>query len=646
MQETAWNDIRQRSALGWALLTMALAFLTLVLLRTAWLCDDAYISFRTVDNFVNGYGLTWNVTERVQAYTHPLWMFLIAAVYFFTGEIFLTAIFVSVVVSTLAVAIMIYAPGRSTMLALLAILILMFSRAFVDYSTSGLENPLSHLLLAVFLLLSFRDTQNHRTLFWMALIASLAALNRMDLILLYLPALAWALFRRRSWRATAAVLGGFLPFVAWELFSVVYYGFPFPNTAYAKLGTGIESNEMLVQGLHYFSHTWQRDPLTLVAIVCALLTPALVRDGRQAALAAGLALYLLYIVKIGGDFMGGRFFATPLFLSVALMSRIPIKRHPLYWTPVLVAAVALSLTKPHAPPLTSHDFGVNRRDFKDENGIGDERMFYFQESSLALWQPGKEMPTSRFANEGRAYRRMDQPLTRVHGSVGYRGYFAGPKAFIIDYYALADPLLARMPARYSNAWRIGHFTRLVPKGYEETANTNQNTIDDKNLAQFYDRLKNITRGPLWRRDRWRDILLMNLGRYDHLIDNDRYRFPNLRQARIEIISAPKEPGTTWNAPGNLILSMAGVNIDMGGTRQASQLEISLDNNDKYQLLFMHNHQVMAKMNIEAERIPGKGGLQVYTVDIPPAAKKGFDALRIFPYRGDNKYSLGHVRLIP
>ena len=31
-----------------------------VLLRTAWLCDDAYITFRTVDNFINGFGLRWN----------------------------------------------------------------------------------------------------------------------------------------------------------------------------------------------------------------------------------------------------------------------------------------------------------------------------------------------------------------------------------------------------------------------------------------------------------------------------------------------------------------------------------------------------------------------------------------------------------
>lgn len=33
----------------------------------AWVCDDAYISFRVVDNALHGYGLRWNVDERLRA---------------------------------------------------------------------------------------------------------------------------------------------------------------------------------------------------------------------------------------------------------------------------------------------------------------------------------------------------------------------------------------------------------------------------------------------------------------------------------------------------------------------------------------------------------------------------------------------------
>lgn len=119
-----------------------------VVFRTAWLAEDAFITFRTVDNFINGYGLTWNIGERVQAYTHPLWMFLVSACYFATREISLTTMFLSLAVSSTAVWIFVRNVADSAWAAL-GVLVIIASRAFIDYSTSGLENPLTHLLLAL-----------------------------------------------------------------------------------------------------------------------------------------------------------------------------------------------------------------------------------------------------------------------------------------------------------------------------------------------------------------------------------------------------------------------------------------------------------------------------------------------------------------
>ncbi|NMC80234.1 MAG: hypothetical protein GYA59_12795, partial [Chloroflexi bacterium] len=139
---------------GLAPVLLLLGAFFVLALRRAWLSDDAYITFRTVDNLVHGYRLTWNVTERVQAYTHPLWMFLVSLFYFFTHEIYHTAIAVSLGLSLAAVALL--AVGtRSRRAAAVAVFLLCLSNAYVDYSTSGLENPLTHLLLVAFLLLYF-----------------------------------------------------------------------------------------------------------------------------------------------------------------------------------------------------------------------------------------------------------------------------------------------------------------------------------------------------------------------------------------------------------------------------------------------------------------------------------------------------------
>jgi hypothetical protein len=45
---------------------------------------------------------------------------------------------------------------------------------------------------------------------------------------------------------------GSLPLLAWLGFATFYYGFPLPNTYYAKLSTGISRADYLKQGWFYF----------------------------------------------------------------------------------------------------------------------------------------------------------------------------------------------------------------------------------------------------------------------------------------------------------------------------------------------------------------------------------------------------------
>lgn len=59
-------------------LAAGVVLLATVMIRSAWLSDDGLITFRTIDHFVNGGGLRFNLAERVQSYTHPLWLFLLA----------------------------------------------------------------------------------------------------------------------------------------------------------------------------------------------------------------------------------------------------------------------------------------------------------------------------------------------------------------------------------------------------------------------------------------------------------------------------------------------------------------------------------------------------------------------------------------
>lgn len=151
--------------------------------------------------------------------------------------------------------------ARSPYIAALGILILAASKSFVDYSTSGLENPLTNLLIVLFMLVFYSTRRNSRSIFWLSLIAALAALNRMDTLLLFAPPLIYKLYKSPTFRSIIAALLGFLPFLFWEAFSLWYYGFLFPNTAYAKLDTGIRAAQLLHQGIGYFISSAKYDPI-------------------------------------------------------------------------------------------------------------------------------------------------------------------------------------------------------------------------------------------------------------------------------------------------------------------------------------------------------------------------------------------------
>lgn len=606
-------------------------FFTILFLRTAWLCDDAYITFRVVDNVVNGYGLRWNVNERVQPYTHPLWMLLHIPVYAITREIFITGIFLSFAVSLLTIILFTLIIAQNPSQALLSASILGFSRAFIDYSSSGLENPLSHLLLLLFFAVFISNKYTSSKLFILSLLACLATLNRQDCILIYIPPLIYAwLQAEQKKQATLLLILGFIPLILWELFSIIYYGFPFPNTAYAKLGTGIWKTDLIRQGLWYYAWTWKKDFISLLAIILAILIPFYRRQTRLWMCSLGMFLYGLYILWIGGDFMGGRFFSPLILLATILITRYAQLDQFKLGIPAIGIFIATSLIQPHAPILTGAQFGKDTSNFKDEHGIGDERMFYFQVASLAHWSPGKPMPANAFANQGRQYRAMNKPITKVHGSVGYRGYLAGPLAYIIDYYALTDPLLARLPAIYQPKWRIGHFVRHIPDGYEASANSEQNYIKDPQLAQFYEYLKQITRGPIWSTQRWIHILKMNLGLYNHLIDNDKYRFPKLiRTTYDQIKNNPSSNNTTLNIP------KYGIEIQFNQILKKENITIELDSYDTFVILFFKDNHWIDRTFIYPSNPHTSETFTTYHISPPFFARHyGYNAIRIFTYPGD------------
>lgn len=492
----------------------------IVLLRAAWVNEDAYITMRTVDNFIHGYGLRWNVAERVQTFTHPLWLFLISIFYFFTNEAFYTLMFVSYITSLavfFAIAVHIKKPKLASLAALT---ILIFSKAYVDFASSGFENPATHLLLAVFLALFLENADdnfsNGRSIFFMGLLASLAATNRMDTVLFFVPSLLLIFIKRPKLDALKYVLLGFLPFIIWEIFSIVYYGFPFPNTAYAKLYTGVPRRDLIEHGVLYVLNSLNWDPLTLLTISAGVGLALIQGTWKERSVAIGVLLYVSYVVWIGADYMSGRFFSAALVVSVILLIRQFRNARLTEGYIILVLIFAIAFASP-TPTLMNAVEGYSTSPGRvDVNKIVDWRTSSFQTSGLLAAQKGVAQPHHPWALEGLHFKQINRKFV-IYSNVGYVGYFAGPQVYIIDPYALTDSFLARLKPIKKPDWFVGHFDRAIPNGYLDTLKKGTNLFENRGLGEFYEKMTLIVRGPIFSWERFVAIWKMNTGQYDYLL---------------------------------------------------------------------------------------------------------------------------------
>lgn len=478
-----------------------------VVIRTAWVGEDAFITLRTIDNFINGFGLTWNINQRVQAYTHPLWMFVLSAAYIFTREPYYTTIALSILISLSSIYLLLSSRKLDASSASSVVIILALSKAFTDYSTSGLENPLSHFLLMLFLVLYLDQAEkpDNRKLVLLALTASFAGLNRLDLLLIFFPPLAFAIWRSRKSRIILPILAFIVPLAAWEVFSLLYYGFPFPNTAYAKLNVSIPKKDMIEQGIIYFLNSLSADPITLVMISSGVIL-GLRKSHSLKILSLSTALYLTYVTWAGGDFMSGRFFTVPLLASVFIIGLTVSGKHELI-RGLFVIAIVLGFMAPYPSILSTSTYGSQIEERIDQNGIADERAYYYQKVGLLNHERNAHLPYHRWKQEG--ININGEQAVVLRRTIGFFGYYAGPTVHIIDPLALSDPLLARLPCK--DDWRVGHYEREIPEGYYESLLADENLIEDEEIAALYDRLSIIVSQPVFSPGRVTEILSYNLG---------------------------------------------------------------------------------------------------------------------------------------
>lgn len=514
-----------------ALLAVAVVMGLFVFFKNAWVSDDAYIIFRSIDQLLQGNGPVWNPHERVQVYTSPLWYGLLALAGTVSSDHYLNVIVVSLSAWCLCLAIMWRMAAHSGRL-LLWVMLLVASTAFFDYTSSGLENVLAYLVVLGYLWqysCLFRrmecpevGTSAGSSAVRVLLLFGVMLCVRLDLGLLLFPPTVYALARarslrsRRSWVYSLAL--SLAPIFLFTLFCLVYYGFPVGNPAYAKLGGGVDRASLVGQGLNYLLSSLRHDSATVLVILLGVTIGGAGFAGRHyRAVALGIVAFLAYVVFIGGDFMQGRFLSVAYLVGatvlVSSLQRVASPR-PL-GASLVMASLYLSLY-PHTPLTSPFDYSS----MEVEDGIADERGFYFEEMSLHAYlqhQPSSgEFPRHSLAAAGEQFREDDEVALYVYPNVGIFGYRAGTEKIIVDPLGLTDPLLARLPA--ASIPRVGHFERTLPGGYVKSILSEGEALEDPRLDSYNSVLKIATQGEvLFSWERLWTIVKLNVGAYDDLL---------------------------------------------------------------------------------------------------------------------------------
>ncbi|HZD75401.1 MAG TPA: hypothetical protein VE218_00255 [Acidobacteriaceae bacterium] len=279
-----------------------------------FMTDSAYISLRSSERAIEGYGLSWNdLRPAVDGFGNLLWVLLCAGLGGLGMKLEPAAHLlgiVSTVAGIAAVAAQVYRdyPAKLRFLsALSACLALSLSAPIAVWSLGGLEQPLLAALLAWAAYFGIRwvttAKARPRDADAMGLLLGLAVLSRADAVLFtglfYAGAVLADGVRPRTLIARARLLPiPILFFAGQEIFRREYYGAWLANTGYVT----VDFTHRLYTGLHYELYGGRSEFvfLLLAAVGCVALWIA---GKRKQVIFLGTvsAGWLLYILTVGGD---------------------------------------------------------------------------------------------------------------------------------------------------------------------------------------------------------------------------------------------------------------------------------------------------------------------------------------------------------
>lgn len=324
-------------------------------LQIRFIQDDVYTSFRYVKNFLNGKGLVFNEGARVEGYTNFLWVILLSGISTLTNNSFLNlplesiAQFLSIGFSVLVLfltfllsrkillgdegeSIPLLKYCRNRAMTLLPVFMFAFTTPLVYWGVSAMETSLfvSLILLSIFFYLNNKPAQINKNFIIASVLCSLTrpeGIIFFGMISIHKTFVNFISLERESHKEKfrlvfdkyyfKEILFFAAPVFAYLIFRLIYYGYPFPNTYYAKTEFTFK---FLVRGWKYFYDFARAYLLFGIFLFLPLILLKNKKMIKEFSLLCGLTLsWILVVIFIGGDVLPIQRFFLPIIPLIYIL---------------------------------------------------------------------------------------------------------------------------------------------------------------------------------------------------------------------------------------------------------------------------------------------------------------------------------------
>lgn len=283
--------------------------------------DDSYITYRYAENFANGHGPVFNVGERVEGYSNPAWLGLLAIVHTLGLSVPVAAKVLGMLAAMgcmrLTWKIGVDVLELSAPAAWFSTMYLATNIGFAYYSISGMETIFYLMGILGFFYHAQRGNPVLATVF-----ACLMVTTRPEGVM-YLVALGFWLFVNRKengkWWLPCLV-----PVFVYAVLSFIkhgYYGAWLPNTHAAKIGFMDADDSGFMPRLWALGkYTFSEDAVPIYVWALMMLGAVSLPLKRVLPAVSAVCAAVFFVWYSGGDWMSFQRFYVPVLPLMALMA--------------------------------------------------------------------------------------------------------------------------------------------------------------------------------------------------------------------------------------------------------------------------------------------------------------------------------------